>query len=246
MEWNTWWKNYDGWGIANIIGPNNADIVGINELSVSHHDLASKMSDKTPGRDYAIQPMTPGGGGYGTDIFYDKNRFEALEGGKETVHSCGSQGGNRAANWVVLREKSSQRILISGGIHLSACGCDDTQECELGKLYDALQRVLGKYPGSAILWMGDMNDGASSRLITNLKAGKIGNRNVFPVQDVSQTGARTYAREADWNKEEIDFIFASADLQRVSGGLTGQGQMGSTFAGGADHLPIYAVVKWSR
>merc|ERR1711920_1035302 len=103
LEWNVLYTNKDLQGIADIVHMNNPDIVGLCEFLPSAEDMARALSDKT-GRPFRVQPGRDGWQGYGTDIFFDSEKWRALEGGAERI-SCASLGGSRAANWVVLRHR---------------------------------------------------------------------------------------------------------------------------------------------
>jgi len=241
--WNVHYQNRNTWRIADIIRPNNPDIIGLNEFTATGQSLETNLNQMISGRDYAMQPGWTHFAGFGTYILYDKNKFDGIEGGASSVSCPGTRGGNRAANWAVLREKSSQKLLITGGIHLSYCsgGCDWTHECELGKMYDRFEEMLRKYPGTPTVWMGDMNRGRWDRVIQNVMAGKLGDRNVFPVEDLGQSQSRTYYRGGI-----IDFIFGEARaFSRVDGGSTGQGTP-NQWLNSADHFPVFASVQWAH
>lgn len=185
-----------------------------------------------PGWDYFV--------GYGTYMFYDRNKFDALEGGVKTVSCSGTRGGSRAANWMVLRQKSSRKVFIVGGIHLSYCsgGCDWVHECELGQMYDSFYDMKSKYQGAPVVWMGDINRGTGDRITRNILAGRVGDRQVFSVEDLAQTTSQTY-----YAGGVIDFIFGeSSAFSRVAGGGTGQGVRGQ-WLNGADHHPVYATIE---
>merc|ERR1712019_160581 len=118
------------------------------------------------------------------------------------------------------------RILITGGIHLSACNNHDCQACELRKFYENIETIKGKYPDSTVIYMGDLNRGPDG--IQEWLEGHVGGKSVFAVDDVSQAAPPTCL----WTDYAIDFILAErgARLTRI--------------AGGADHFPVYATLKW--
>jgi len=243
FQWNVHYSNSNTRKIAEIVAPNNPDIIGLNEFIANGQDQVRHLNEMSPGRDYAMQPGWSNFDGYGTYIFYDKNTFDAVEGGVRSVYCSGTQGGNRAANWVVLREKSTQKLLITGGIHLSYCsnGCDWVHECELGQMYDKFNEMKGKHAGARVVWMGDMNRGSRDLIIRNLKTGKIGGRDVFQIEDLGLTDTLTYYRGGI-----IDFIFGETSaFNRVDGGSTGQGTR-YQWLNGADHFPIFATVGWAN
>lgn len=242
LEWNVWYNNKDTMSMAETIKPNSPDIIGLNEFTASKTSLRAHLNERIQGRSYEPQPGWSSFKGYGTYIFYDSNRFDGIEGGVESVHCGGTRGGDRAANWAVLREKTTQGLLITGGIHLSYCssGCDSVHECELGKTYDKFYAMMSKYPGARVAWMGDLNRGPDSRIVKNIVQGRLGGRQVFPVRDLSRSQHRTYMSGGT-----IDHIFGDESaFARVSGGNTGQGQPHQRL-GGADHFPVYATVQWS-
>lgn len=243
FEWNVHYSNQNTWQMAAVVAPNNPDVIGLDEFLANGNDMKNHLNQQTSGRDYAMQPGWSKFVGYGTYIFYDKNKFDALEGGVRSVYCSGTRGGNRAANWVVLRERSSQKLLITGGIHLSYCsgGCDWVHQCELGQMYDRFYEMKGKYPDAPVVWMGDMNRGSQDRIIRNIINGRLGGREVFRVDDLGQTQSRTYVTGG-----VIDFIFGEFDaFVREDGGSTGQGTPGRWLNGG-DHFPVYAKVRWAR
>lgn len=228
--------------LANVIRMKSPDIVGLCEFTASKDAMASDLTAATPGRSYQVQPGYANFQGYGTLIFFDNIRFEALEGGVQTVSCPGTAGGNRAANWVVLRDRVSRRSVITGGIHLSYCagGCDATQECELGRLYDRLEAVKLRYPGVPVVWMGDLNLGRGYPIVRNLDSGRIGARSTFAVEDLAQVVGNTYYTGGS----AIDNILGDRGVfQRISGGRTGQGIQRQLLAG-ADHFPVFATLQW--
>jgi len=242
FEWNVWYRNKDTRRMAEVVKPNSPDVIGLNEFTASGSSMRSHLNEQIQGRNYDMQPGWTHFDGYGTYIFYDRNRFDAIEGGVESVHCSGTRGGNRAANWVVLRERSTNGLLITGGIHLSYCsgGCDWVHECELGRTYDRFYSMKSKYPGARVVWMGDLNRSPSSRIVKNLLQGQLGDRQVFTVQDLSQSPHRTYMSGG-----VIDHIFGeSSTFSRLEGGNTGQGQPHQRL-NGADHFPVYAKVQWN-
>lgn len=249
LEWNVYYKNNDMAGLAKIIKKTDPDIAGFCELDKrSKNRLAREMSKKSPsGRTYKVQPGD--GGGYGTDIIYDGNRFEALEGGKKNVFckgswtKKGSQGGSRAANYVVLKEKTTGKKIITGGIHVSYCsgGCPlYLWECETGKLYDAFEKMKKKHGNPPVLWMGDQNYGPGNRMANNLFKGKIGRRKVFPVEDLGKIKKNTYFSGGS----PIDWFFGEkGKFKRIKSGRVA-GRTGKKLVGGADHFPIYVQIDW--
>jgi len=205
--------------------------------------MADAISQAT-GRSFAVQPGRDSWQGYGTDIFYDSGKWEGLEGGVKSVSCPGTAGGDRAANWAVLKHRDSGKVLVTGGIHLTYCaeGCDSTHECELGALYDELNAMRSKHQGAAAVWMGDLNRGTDSTIMQNLFQGKIGGDSVFAVDDMVQTSENTYYSGGS----AIDHILAeSGEFIRVTGYVTGQGVTGQELAG-ADHFPVVAEVKYTR
>jgi len=243
LEWNVYYKNKDERAMASIIRPNNPDVIGLDEFTASKSKMRSELNNVLPGRNYQPQPGWDYFKGYGTYVFYDSNKFEALEGGVESVNCQGTRGGDRAANWAVLKERATRGVLVTGGIHLSYCpgGCDSTHECELSRLYNKVEGMKSKYSNAAIVWMGDLNRGKYDYIVKNLQQGKIGGRQVVAVDDLSQTKTRTYMTGG-----VIDYIFGERGVfTRLAGGETGQGQPGQRLGGGADHFPIYATVRWT-
>jgi endonuclease/exonuclease/phosphatase family metal-dependent hydrolase len=241
LNWNVHFTNEDTNGIAAVIKQTDPDIVGLCELTADLDGMARELSSAT-GRAFALQPGVSGWKGFGTRIFFDQGRWEALEGGEQKVSCPGTAGGDRAANWVVLRDLASDRKIITGGVHLSYCaeGCDATHECELRKLYENLEKMKRKYPGAARVWMGDLNRDTSTTIFKNLLQGKIGSRTYFPVDDLAQAQGNTYYTGGT----PVDHILGEAGIfQRLVGGLTGQGVTGQHLSG-ADHFPVIAKVEY--
>eukprot|EP00405_Crypthecodinium_cohnii_P053807 CAMPEP_0206601204 /NCGR_PEP_ID=MMETSP0325_2-20121206/46446_1 /ASSEMBLY_ACC=CAM_ASM_000347 /TAXON_ID=2866 /ORGANISM="Crypthecodinium cohnii, Strain Seligo" /LENGTH=284 /DNA_ID=CAMNT_0054113043 /DNA_START=26 /DNA_END=880 /DNA_ORIENTATION=+ len=242
LEWNVYWQNKNAWAIASTIMANNPapDIIGLCELTVTMQEMAEALRG-TSGRDFLAQPGRDVWQGYGTDIFYDNARWEALEGGAIRA-GCSSWGGPRASNWVVLKERNSGQILITGGTHLSYCpgGCDQLQQCELRSLYSQFDAMKGKYPGSKVAWMGDMNQGMAEPMLLGALEGDLGGYRSFPVDEVVQANANTYM----YGGPAIDHIFAErGSFQMKEHGLTGQGVTGQ-YLNGADHFPVYTVLTF--
>eukprot|EP00928_Gymnodinium_smaydae_P018546 TRINITY_DN1705_c0_g1_i3.p1 TRINITY_DN1705_c0_g1~~TRINITY_DN1705_c0_g1_i3.p1 ORF type:complete len:772 (-),score=55.02 TRINITY_DN1705_c0_g1_i3:101-2416(-) len=238
LLWNVYYRNQNINAMADIINPNNASIVGLCEFTADPFQLAQALS--IDGRDFKVQPGVTGGySGYGTDIWYDANVWEAIEGGKERVECPGTRGGARGANWVVLQSRATEQMIITGGTHLSYCAgntCDWTQECELGRLYDRFYEMKDRYADAQVAWMGDLNHAITDLVVRNLLGGRIGPRSVFPVADLAQTEGNTYYSGGS----AIDHILGQPDFVRISGGLTGQGTRGQWLAG-SDHFPVYSL-----
>lgn len=232
-EWNVFYKNKNTNAMADIIKTKRPDVVGLCEFTGSMSAMASSLSSKISGASYRAQPGRGGFKGYGTDIFYNSNTFSAVEGGQERVSCSGTRGGDRAANWVVLKHKSSGKTIITGGIHLSYCagGCDSTQLCELGRLYSKLNAMKRKHPSGIVVWMGDMNKGPGSGVLRNIMAKSP------RVVDLAKAKSQTHMEGGI-----IDHIFGESKCSRISGGTTGQGTP-RQMLNGADHFPVYATVR---
>jgi len=245
LEWNVYYSNKDTAGMAQVINANSPlpDIIGLCELTTSMEGMAASLTRAT-GVPFRVQPGRSGWKGYGTDIFYNSDKWTALDGGVASVHCSGSRGGKRAANWAALRDRATGKVLITGGIHLSYCrgGCNSVHECELGGLYDKLEAMKRKYPGAPVAWMGDLNLHVGSSIVRGLRAGKIGGRRTFSVEDVSRTNRNTHMNGG----RAIDHIFfekGAFDLRSGQHGSTGQGQTGRRLSG-ADHFPIYSTLSF--
>ncbi len=242
VNWNVHYKNKNTRGLANIIGETDADIVGLCEFTASVQTMASDISSAT-GRNFRVQPGRDYRKGYGTDIFYDDDKWDALDGGAETVYCPGTTGGDRAANWVVLQDEETGNVVVTGGIHLTYCGsgCDATQECELSRMYEIFESKKAQYD-APVIWMGDLNLGLHSRVVQNLLKGTIGSKRTFEVEDVAQTVGNTYYSGGS----AIDHILAEPGyFERISGGRTGHGTTGQLLEG-ADHFPVYTHIRWAE
>ena len=240
MTWNVHYENRNTPGIAKIINQVKPDIFGLNEFNASPQDLLAKLNPM--GRTYNVQNYNSarkGFEGFGTKIFYDTARFEEIEADSITVFCPGTRGGNRAANYVLLKDKISNRNLITGGIHLSSCpgGCDSTHRCELSKFYEKLSylRTKGDAP---IVWMGDLNRGKSSTIFQEILSGGFMN-NAIQAEDLSKSHRGTWHS----NSGVIDYILGEQGRwERIAGGSTCQG-ITPQWLENADHYPAYATVK---
>lgn len=240
LNWNVHYTNKDMAGIASIVAPNNPDIVGICELTAPVGDLASALSSST-GRNFEVQPGRNSWVGYGTDIFYDAAKWEALEGGARKADCSGSRGGSRSVNWVALKERASGQFLVTGGIHLSYCaeGCEDVHACELTMLYDKLEEMKAKYNNAPVIWMGDTNRAMHTTVMKKLLDGSTGHRSTFRVEDLGKTRENTYFSGGP----AIDHILGERGaFAAISGGRTGQGTTGQHLEG-ADHFPVYVHAR---
>jgi len=240
LQWNVHWENKDAAGLAGIIAANHPDIIGLDELTLPLSNMAEALSAAS-GRPFRTQPRGSTWVGYGTDIFYNSEKWEALEGGAEAAACSGSRGGERAANWVVLQDRASGSKLITGGTHTSYCehGCDTLHACELGHMYQKFMEMKSKFEDAPVVWMGDMNRNMHTHIIQELLRGHVGPTNFFPVADLARTQTNTYYK-VSW---AIDHIFGEGDAFRfVSGGRTSQGITGQHLVG-ADHFPIYADLQ---
>jgi len=244
LTWNVHYTNKDTVGIAEVVKESSPDIVGLCEFTANVAAMATDLSAAT-GRNFKIQPGRDSWQGYGTDIFYDDGLWEALEGGVKKVSCAGTQGGDRAANWAVLKSRTAAaRTVITGGVHLSYCdgGCDSTHECELRETYSNFEAMQKKYPDAAVIWMGDLNRGVETRIMQNLFEGKIGDipPKTFAVEDLAMTEGNTYYTGGN----AIDHILGEVGkFQRLEGGKTGQGVTGQHLSG-ADHFPVRALVLY--
>jgi len=240
LLWNVHWENKDTRALAEVVAANHPDVVGLCEFTASSESMARELSSAT-GRPFQLQPGRDYWRGYGTDIFYDAGKWEALEGGYKKVSCWGTSGGDRAANWVVLKAHDTGKMLIAGGIHLTYCsnGCTLTHECELRGLYDEFKALKVKHAEASIVWMGDLNRGPDTTLFRNLLAGRLGMfSSYFKVEDLAQTEGNTYYSGGS----PIDHILGEESrFRRISGGITGQGKIGTLLAG-ADHFPVFAKV----
>lgn len=239
LQWNVYYQNKDTQGMAQVIKEKQPDVVGLCEFTGSMTDMASAISSAT-GRSFKAQPGRSSWQGYGTDIFYDSTKWQALEGGVKKVYCNGTRGGDRAANWVVLKDKASGKKIITGGIHLSYCGggCDATHACELGMLYDQFDSMKSKYPDAGIVWMGDLNRSKYDTIMKNIFDGNIQGRATFSTEDVVKNAERTY-----YTGGVIDWILAEEGIfEMISGGSTNAGRPGSKI-GQADHFPIYSKLE---
>lgn len=243
LEWNVHWNNQDVAGLAGVIKDNTPDIVGLCELTVYDVPSMARALEAATNRPFALQPGRGAWNGYGTDIFYDSDRWQALEGGVERVECNGTTGGPRGANWVVLSELATGRKLITGGLHTTYCefGCDAVHECEIGALYTKFEEAKGRHGNAPVVWMGDLNREKHSYIVQRLLQGWIGAKQVFPVVLMADTSANTYYTGGP----AIDHIFGEASaFSPLGGGRTEQGVTGQLLQG-ADHFPIYATAKLS-
>jgi len=242
VQWNVHWTNKDTKGLAGVLKSRKPDIIGFCELTASLQNMAADLSSAL-GRTYKLQPGRAGWQGYGTDIFYDDAKWKSLEGGVEKVWCPGTSGGERAANWVVLKHRQTSKIIVTGGIHTTYCahGCDSTHECEISKLYGNLEAMKSKYPSSTVVWMGDLNRGLNTRILQNLFQGKIGSKGTFAVDDLAKTSGNTYFAGG----VPIDHLLGEkGGFVRKSGGrIPGLGVTGQHLMG-ADHFPIFAEVEF--
>jgi hypothetical protein len=244
VEWNVYWKNHDLQGLASVIRVKQPDIVGLCEFTASVADMAKALSDVT-GRPFSVQPGRDVWVGYGTDIFFDSEKWEALEGGVVRASCAGSTGGPRAGNWVVLQDRVSKMKLITGGVHISYCAtsCDSLHECEMGLLYDKFEELKQNHGNPPVVWMGDLNRNLYTRVMQNLLQGKLGDRATFPVDDLALTQRNTFYSGGP----AIDHILGDHGVfHRLDGGrIPGQGVTGN-YLNGADHFPIYTRVQFAN
>lgn len=241
MEWNVHWNNKDTPAIANIVHDNRPDVVGLCELTTSMEDMSAALSTAT-GRSFKTQPGRGAWVGYGTDIFYDTDKWLALDGGVTKGSCAGSRGGPRAVNWVVLKDHTTGKILITGGTHTSYCAedCDALHACELGNMYNKFIEMKGKYNNAPVVWMGDTNRAVGTKVMQDMLNGIIGGFSTFQSEDLAKTAINTYFSGGP----AIDHIIGERDAFTVKeGGATGQGVRGQ-YLNGADHFPIFAKLLW--
>lgn len=262
MEWNIFWKNWKHSEIARVCKREHdtpPDIIGFCELAPSNpgklvslivESLNALLSDRT----YVAQSAITGSRwlGFGADIVYNSSRFDCLEDGKVSVSVPGTLLGPRAANWVVLQEKSSGRRFITGGMHLSSGAPKHVHREELKRLYAKFNQMKEKYPTAPVIWMGDLNLVPTAPVVSDLMRGKIGSDDTFRVDNVVQTRRRTITHP--WGRVEpvIDHILAdkSVNIRRIKGGradLASEEQKeykDGTWLAGADHYPVFAELDW--
>eukprot|EP00122_Pirum_gemmata_P007826 Pgem_evm1s7199 len=227
VNWNIWYQNYDLNGVAKMMVHDSKkapyDIIGICE-STKSSQLAGQITAQSGGK-YKLQPGANGFQGYGTDIWYNKEKWTASSGGRVVVNRCGSVGGNRAVNWVVLHGKNGSPNIIAGGIHLSYFrgGNYNVQKCEVDQLINQFNTLKEQNPGYKAIWMGDMNMQSNDAVLNGARS---------QYNDVSQA-------PYSWHEggSAIDIIFAEKGITRIGGGSTGDGIIGQKMVGGADHHP---------
>jgi len=239
LQWNVHWENMDSAGLAGIIEANHPDIIGLCELTLPLESMAQALTTAS-GLPFKTQPRGSTWVGYGTDIFYNSEKWEALEGGAEQTACADSKGGPRASNWVVLQNRASGSKLITGGTHTSYCedGCDGLHACELGHTYSKFMEMKVKFDGAPVVWMGDLNRKMHSHVVQELLRGQVGRGSFFPVADLARTQTNTYYEGGS----AIDHIFGEGAFRFERGGRTGQGVRGQHLMG-ADHFPIYTDVQ---
>eukprot|EP00122_Pirum_gemmata_P015670 Pgem_evm1s14652 len=219
-EWNIHYQNKNYNGIAKVVNDNNPDIIGFCE-STNTGALAGYL------KNYQAQPGVTGGfQGYGADIFYKPDKYEAVSGSRTKINQCGSRGGDRAANVVTLKGKNGNADLIVGGLHLSYCGqpssCPSTQQCELDVLYRKLNEAKANSPNSKVIWMGDMNLKSSDSRFNN---------NGY--KDVSQVGHSYFT-----GGRAIDHIWGSSGVSKESSYVVGTINQKLS---GADHHAYFII-----
>mmetsp|Transcript_55175 Transcript_55175/g.117706 ORF Transcript_55175/g.117706 Transcript_55175/m.117706 type:complete len:428 (+) Transcript_55175:249-1532(+) len=242
MEWNVYYQNKDYTGMANTLMANKpvADIIGLCEFTGSMSEMAYAFSTSS-GKKYKEQPGRSGWVGYGTDMFYDSTRWTALDGGVSKTSTCGSRGGDRAANWLVLQEIDSGNKIIVGGTHLSYCagGCDDVHACELKQMYAHFDQMKTKY-NAPVIWMGDLNRQVYDSIVKKAMSGEVGS---FALDDLAQSTSQTHKEGG-----VIDHIMGEKGYFKIKSGqhgTTGQGVKYQNLAG-SDHFPVYSVVTYMR
>jgi len=244
LVWNVHWENRNVRAMAEVLVPNKADIIGINEFRGDYFALVHELNSLAATSSYELQPGSGSAIGYGTDIIFDSKLWNVVEGGKVKVVCPGTRGGDRAANWLVLQHRASHKRLLTGGIHLSYCAgssCDGTHECEMGLLYDKFEEMKARY-NVPVLWMGDLNHCIYDRVIDDALKGRIGSRSVFTTHDLSKVEERTFYTGGC----AIDHIVGeNSHFHRVKGGTTGQHISGQMIAG-ADHYPVFASLLFTR
>lgn len=239
LQWNVHWENKNAAGLASIIEANHPSIIGLCELTLPVESMAQALATAS-NRPFRSQPRGSIWAGYGTDIFYDSERWNALEGGAERAACADSRGGPRATHWVVLQDRAAGSKLIIGGTHTSYCehGCDELHACELGHMYNKLEEMKQKHDSAPVVWMGDLNRNMHTRVMQDLLHGMVGSKAHFPIADLARTQSNTYYKGGS----AIDHILGEADVFHYErGGRTGQGTRGKHLMG-ADHFPIYADV----
>lgn len=240
LQWNVHYSNKDAAAMAEVIGKNNPEVVGLCELTAPMGDMARALSAAT-GRNFEAQPGRDGWVGYGADMFYDADKWEALDGGVEKA-ACSSIGGPRAVNWVVLKERKAGALLIAGGTHTSYCaeGCDTLHGCELGALYAKFEQLKAKHSNAPVVWMGDLNRGVDSTVVQDMLRGRVAGKTTFEVDDLAKTKDNTYFEGGS----AIDHIFGDhGAFEVLEGGGTGQGVQGMHLSG-SDHFPVYVKMQF--
>ncbi len=88
LNWNIYYQNNNTQGVARVISEVDPDVVGLCEFMPNADQMVRDLNNAS-GRSFRVQPGRPWRHGYGTDIFYDANKFDALAIGtfeNETSH----------------------------------------------------------------------------------------------------------------------------------------------------------------
>lgn len=237
---NRWSKRKDP--MADMIRGYDVDILGIQEgLSWQVDDLAKRLPDMNW---YGIGRENGKSKGEFTAIFFKKNKFDVLDKGTfwlsetpEKVSIGWDANTYRIASWVVLKQRSSNKIFFVLNAHLDHVGTTARRE--------SMKLILSKLKDLAkdlpVIVMGDFNTSATNAMTSQdyqpnkrLKDSRMMsiNRPEGPYGTFISSGKFSTDMPI---QGRIDFIFVNNQIEVLTYRVLTDSKNGSYFS---DHLPV--------
>ena len=216
------------------------DIVCFQEVTPVHYDYLTKI---LPGYDSTITYRDNFILSEGCPIFYRTDRYERVEDGSfwlsETPEVMSKSWGSshyRVANYVILREKATNKEFVVFNTHLD----NKSQQARIEGIRLVVDKIqeFGALP--AIL-LGDLNATPSSKTILSTKDDF---DDAHDIAALSDEGATYHAFGSDFDRERIDYILLSkGDFSVSEYRIVDNGRSG-VYA--SDHSPIYVKITFEN
>lgn len=227
---------------ANFIRAMNTDIAGAQELSKTllgvnqHNDLADLLS--TDYDSYIGYREESSVSDEGNAIYYLKNRFTFLNGGKfwlsETPDNK-SKGWDaayyRIAVWVILKDKETKQEIFVINTHFDNTG----SVARANSATLIVNKINALSGGRPVILTGDLNTTPATTPINTLKTA------LDHTKDIALTSSGTDYTLHDYDNPEtthlfIDYIFCSKNTGRVNSHEVAASKYNGVFL--SDHSPV--------
>ncbi len=249
---NRWKHRRDS--VVNYIKAQDIDVIGLQEVL---HKQLKYIAKRLP--DYEYVGVCRDNGkkrGEAVPIFYNKNRFRAIDSGTfwlsqypDRIGFIGWDGACcRIATWVKLEDIETGKVFMAINTHFDHVGVEARKNSAL-LIIDRIKQIVGDKP--AVL-TGDFNVDNQSEAYRTITT------NEFVLNDAHQVAEQTWGATYSyhhWGKlpieqrTQIDFIFTTSNIRVMKVGIYEEHQIDSlnpkTRRGFiSDHNPIIAEIEF--